>query len=131
MTDKEIIKALELCMDEDDRCGECPYEGSPERCVKVHGKDLLDLINRQKAENERLETNNLSIQKTLSKMSLGVEQARAEAIKDFADDLMARAYLSSNWSNSERTYVVEVEDINTLVDEKIGGNNESIQQEDC
>ena len=55
MTDKMIIKALELCMDEEDRCGECPYEGSPERCVKVHGKDLLDLINRQQQENRQLQ----------------------------------------------------------------------------
>lgn len=114
MTDKEIIKALELCMDEDDRCGECPYEGSPERCVKVHGKDLLDLINRQKAENERLETNNLSIQKTLSKMSLGVEQARAEAIKDFAERLKEKA------SFRHPLKFVLNEEIEKLVKEMIG-----------
>lgn len=99
-------------------------------------KALLDLFKSKNAEIERL-SEDLRIQNKYwlcywrDVFEAGMEKLKAESIKDFADDLMARAYLSSNWSNSERTYVVEVEDINTLVDEKIGGNNESIQQEDC
>ncbi len=87
MTDNEIIKALELCMDEDDRCGECPYEGSPERCVKVHGKDLLDLINRQKEKLEISKTKLFEQQLKKELHRLTVEEIKAEAIKDFAERL--------------------------------------------
>ena len=53
MTDNEIIKALECCMDTNGvNCGKCPY---CDGCVSSENtslmmKDTLDLINRQKAE---------------------------------------------------------------------------------
>ena len=58
MTDNEIIKALECCnvCSSPEYCGECPYV----ECTTVKGcvgemlTDALDLINRQKAEVERL-----------------------------------------------------------------------------
>ena len=51
MTDNEIIKALECCSDTD--CDNCPFE---EQCRRNGSlSDIaLDLINRQKAEIERL-----------------------------------------------------------------------------
>ena len=55
LTDEEVVKALECCIN--DKCSEeCPYRGKRYDCVYQHRheKDLLDLINRQKAEIERL-----------------------------------------------------------------------------
>ena len=57
MTDNEIIKALECCIA--DKCMECPLRKIP----KVKGcmnrlSFALDLINRQKAEIERLQKHN-------------------------------------------------------------------------
>ena len=51
MTDNEIIKALECCRN--DECSQCPLQDGvcSEKDVI---KDALDLINRQKAEIERL-----------------------------------------------------------------------------
>ena len=56
MTDTEIIKALECCSKPviEECCSECPYHlGGQENCHKLLG-DILDLINRQQAEIERL-----------------------------------------------------------------------------
>lgn len=72
MTDNEIIKASECCTSDGCTCKECPYEDTKhiineEFEIMPNGKtydewscdewlkiDLLDLINRQKAEIERL-----------------------------------------------------------------------------
>ena len=58
MTDNEIIKALECCSDWEngDTCKECPfYEELDCATTDRLDKYALDLINRQKAEIERLE----------------------------------------------------------------------------
>ena len=56
MTDNEVIKALECCsrweLTKD--CSECAYESSDGICRENLFSDTLDLINRQKAEIERL-----------------------------------------------------------------------------
>ena len=51
MTDEQIIKALRCCGMRD--CGKCPYAGFKEECSNLSIL-ALDLINRQKAENESL-----------------------------------------------------------------------------
>lgn len=49
MTEREIIKALECC--KDNNCNECPIKG----CTEDIFVEALDLIDRKKAEIERLE----------------------------------------------------------------------------
>ena len=120
MKDKEIIKALELCIQVDsDVCDKCPFYDEESGCL---GGDLripaLDLINRQKAENEELQLKNSEFEIELEEMrlwknlqqaeikelqkgldiwidiahreTLCVEQAKAEAIKDFAEEVERR-----------------------------------------
>ena len=62
MTDNDIIKALECCASSEypDSCADCFYIGCTlkEGCVNEMQRDVLDLINRQKAENERLQKHN-------------------------------------------------------------------------
>lgn len=58
MTDKkfaddEIIKALNLCKVSHPKCEQCPYFTNL-KCVNDNVEDVVDLINRQKAENEKL-----------------------------------------------------------------------------
>ena len=55
LPDSEIIKALECCVKETHTCLECPYTEFGQ-CEFLVMKDALDLINRQKAEIERLQT---------------------------------------------------------------------------
>ncbi len=88
-TDEEIIKAVECCLTVDVKgCGECPYRD--ENCINRIMTDARDLINRQKAEIERLTTlaelgrmraNDYRTMRDKAKI------ARAEAIKEFADRL--------------------------------------------
>ena len=57
MTDEQIIKALECCSKypEELSCSECPLNSRGADCLDFElGKFVLDLINRQKAEIERL-----------------------------------------------------------------------------
>lgn len=59
MTDNEIIKVFECCYTDAD-CDECPlYSKENHKCTDIGAeinipKKILDLINRQQAENERL-----------------------------------------------------------------------------
>ncbi len=56
MTDEQIIKALECCNKSDNGkgCFECPYRQYCPDCLRRRNEDTIDLINRQKAEIERL-----------------------------------------------------------------------------
>ena len=55
MTDNEIIKALKI-VSTTANCDECAFcRGKVCNCSQVTAKNALDLINRQKAEIERLE----------------------------------------------------------------------------
>lgn len=52
MTDNDIIKALECC-DTREWCNDCPLKDN-DYCKDVLSEQSVDLINRQKAEIERL-----------------------------------------------------------------------------
>ena len=57
MTDNEIIKAFECCSNDDDGsgCGNCPLSDKYPYCDDMLDKQIIDIINRQKAEIERLQ----------------------------------------------------------------------------
>ena len=89
MTDNEIIKALECCTDESyENCNECPYSIDTERCERMKLlEDILDLINHQKAEIEKLK-NEIQITKDAYIMlQTKNEIIKSEAIKEFAERL--------------------------------------------
>ena len=53
LTDEQIMKALECCLHSGERCNKCELNGFHD-CIALHPKDILDLINRQKAEIEMM-----------------------------------------------------------------------------
>lgn len=77
MTDNEIIKALKCCK-KGNTCSNCPYNG---KCTDEDFndnyllKDVIDLINRQKAEIERLQKHN----------SVVAHKHYDDGIKEFAE----------------------------------------------
>lgn len=80
MTDNEIIKALDIC-GHLDACADCPLgclEGV-DKCMHTLLLNALDLINRQKAEIERLQSVNADMQESL--------RLAAEANKDMQAEL--------------------------------------------
>ena len=85
MTDNEIIKALECCTDIDlDSCEKCPIRIECYNNTIDIKKAALDLINRQKAEIERL---NKEVDR-LSQCVLYHDGQIVDAVKDFAERLI-------------------------------------------
>lgn len=81
MTDEQIIKAVGICRTPD-TCRGCPYhELYTAGCICALMKDVFDLIDRQKAEIERLKKNidGLNIFTTNH-----MKVIRLQAIKEFA-----------------------------------------------
>lgn len=112
MTDKEIIKALECCIANDNKCPDCPIFGS-EICGKpaLFFKEVFDLINRQQAEIERLRDNNKAIMQTIA-------DVHTEAIKEFVEKMKGVI------PEIDDTYIERiVEDyIDNLVKEMVSGD---------
>ena len=83
MTDNEIIKALE---DEIERANY--IESYYIDCVDIGVfQNVLDLINRQKAEIERLHIDLISIRSAANSYKKHYETVKSEAIKEFAERL--------------------------------------------
>ena len=89
MTDKEIIRALECCSEEN-KCQQCPYYNKGNfKCLNYKFfKDLLDLINRQQAEIERL-SHKCEDCAGCTSWKCDCANERAEAIKEFVRKLLA------------------------------------------
>ena len=88
MTDNEIIKALKCCID--CNCKECPccriIDGGI-NCTEIDKEEIFDLINRQKAEIERLNIELQSMRSAANSYKWHYETAKSEAIKEFAKEL--------------------------------------------
>ncbi len=88
MTEAEIMQALECCGDEEGLrwCTECPYyDKENDICQEDLHRDALDLINCKNAEVERLEALSKHHQTLINMLNEGIAEARAEAIKEFAE----------------------------------------------
>ena len=86
-TDNEIIKALECCISgEECDCLLCPLHDE-EFCTDERNRAELDLINRQKAEIERLQEHNNILICRVDDIVYECDCAKQEAIKEFAERL--------------------------------------------
>ena len=134
MTDNEIIKALECCVNDTDHLvSYCDGNGKKH---KITIKDIADLINRQKAEieslkiaNEKLYDANKSQEAEIEKLTinmnafgLGMISARADAVKEFAERLKKRGYPFSINGNPCSLLVSE-DEIDILVKEFMEGKS--------
>ena len=138
MTDNEIIKAFEICYISDadgDLCGDCCFhDSSPCTCSKELLKHVFDLINRQKAEIERLNAMVAAAEDYLHPLPFKtaydeeIQKAKSEAIREFVEKLKEKAshetyhdsYGSEKFSYTIST--VDFDDIDQTVDEMDGDN---------
>lgn len=115
MTDKQIIKALGCCSSSNvEECRKCPLISQKDELFScLYQKQLLSLglINRQKAEIERLKKNidGLNIFTTNH-----MKVIRVQAIKEFAERLRNKIWYS-DWCNFEKPITPEI--ITNLVQE--------------
>ena len=120
-TDEEVIKALKCCLNSRHlmSCQECCFHGKSVNCVYWLEYNALDLINRQKAEIERLTTLAELGQMRANDyraMRDKAKTAKAEAIKEFAERLKQTAYTHSTITGYQYP-VVDVAEIDELVRE--------------
>lgn len=130
MTDSEVIKALEYCIADRIECDKCALQ---EECesnpfYSTIAKYALDLINRQRAEIERLkecpkcvyeydgEVTEYCVQGPCPNFKT-VEQIKTEAYKEFAARL--KSYLLLNEKGSTIS-VISFENIDNLLKEMVG-----------
>lgn len=85
MNDNDIIKALECCVIFNG-CPDCPMLGE-RNCMRKKDAHSLCLVNRQKAEIERLEIELQVMRGAANSLKMHLRTARTEAIKDFAERL--------------------------------------------
>lgn len=98
MTDNDIIKALECCTDESyENCNECPYSIDAERCERMKLlEDILDLINHQKAEIERLKKEIQTTKDAYIMLQTKNEIIKSETVKEFEDRLKNKIKIECN-----------------------------------
>ena len=88
MTDNDIVKAFEWCTGGTSQpCRECPLENEA-FCKDKIEEGILALINRQKADIERLIGDVTTYKIRWAKAEASKETAKAEAIKEFAERLL-------------------------------------------
>lgn len=111
MTDEQIIESLKRCFTrgfDESNCYECPFYTATAKCTEDLNVSVIDLISRQKAENDRL------LQK--------IQQLKSEAIREFAERL--KKYFSKHsgayWTfKGEPKYIPEdiILDIDSIAKE--------------
>ena len=119
MTDNEIIKAFRCCYLNEDECEECPCfkDGHCTDYGDVFTivKQILDLINRLQAENERLKEHNDTLMGRIDSLIYDCDCIKLFTINKFAERLKEKAYL-----NDRRIYVVLRDDIDDVKKEMVG-----------
>ena len=120
MTDNEIIKALECCTDESyENCNECPYSTDTLSCERLKLlEDSLDLINRQKAEIERLKKEVSVARDAYISIQDRYEHTKAEVYKEFAERLNEEAQIADCFDSYNM--VVGTHSIDNLLKEMVG-----------
>ena len=132
MIEKETIRGLECCTDESyENCNECPYSIDTVSCERMKLlEDSLDLINRLKAEIERLESANdekfrqwdMLAEKTKQHYADLYNEAKdilkAEAYKEFAERLNEKAQIADCFDSYNM--VVGTHFIDNLLKEMVG-----------
>ena len=116
MTDNEIIKALECCVN-NGRCKECPinpHYGNYGYCTKLALTHALELINRQKAEIERLKKDRGEIDK-FARDICNERMLSGKAITDFED---LQKYIKKKKSEAIKEFAMKlihfINDLNIL-----------------
>ena len=116
-TDEEIIKALECCTNKDRKyCTNCPLKNEFV-CVNQLASEALDLINRQKAEIERLQKK----QDLFANIGKMYSEIKAEAVKEFAERLIQSLI---GMPQKDLNYSNLIEHIDNLYKETVGDSND-------
>ena len=127
MTDNEIIKAFKMHLLDNRDCELCPYGPAYYRCSIILLKDVLDLINRQQGEIEKLEKETQDKERAYNdefclrkewqtkcqELLKDKQTTKSEAVKEFAERL--KEYATQGFWESDA--YIGVEQIDGLLKE--------------
>lgn len=117
-TDEEVIRALECLAGDDGPCRGCIYQKTPfPTCRELVGRQALDLINRQKAENAQLQEENQRMKKYY--FTHDYHECHNEAIKELAERV--KENLDDFFRTDEDATLDTADMIDTLVKEMTEG----------
>lgn len=123
MSNEEITKALGLCFNINDNaglnCGECPYKERTECSLNLYS-DTIDLINRQQAEIDRLNTKVFGMEFEVAMYKAISESSKSKAIKEFAEKLKD---VFVTIDGTFECWEIE-EHIDNIVKEMVGADND-------
>ena len=117
MTDNEIIKALECCYVKGKTCDNCPTNDF--ECLRLE-EMVLELINRQKAEIERLTINMNAFGLGMKREAERADTARVEAINELVERIKEKTFYIGSW---QELACVDVADIENIVNEMVGDSD--------
>ena len=116
MTDNEIIKAMQCVMGNDVSCSECEYQKVLPfpSCRNMCAKNALGLINRQKAEIERLKKNidGLNIFTTDY-----IKVIRLQVMKEFVEEFKRKATVVHKTHSGKYWYEIDDDEIDNILKE--------------
>ena len=126
MTDNDIIKALECCMQPISNCDKCPLYKVSDECFDIAKNSAVDIINGKQAEIDRLE------HLLDDKCDRCIAGERKKAVKEFADRLKATPLKygieHTEYYDKPPIYklvpFIDEEDIDNLVKEMVGDVDE-------
>ena len=95
MNDKEIIKALECCIEDED-CTHCPSIKEMPYCSNDIMMGALNLIKRQQAEIEKLKNEIQTTKDAYIMLQTKNEIIKSEAVKEFEDRLKNKIKIECN-----------------------------------
>lgn len=114
LTDAEIVKALECCFIHPN-CPDCPLRNPLSmECMKVANVQAVDLINRQKAEIERLQKHNTEYARK------HYQDGKTEAVKEFVSLIKAEngnRFMKEGRDGADVFYEFDQEAFDKFVDE--------------
>ena len=129
MVDNKIIKALKCCKvcSTPEDCSDCPYVECPTKkgCVGEMIADAIDLIKRQQAEIEGLNKLVLEKHKEINRLDDYIQYVRVEAIKEFAERLVAIYENDETYDrpNAHTLVITLFRNIDNLLKKMMKGNN--------
>ena len=118
MTDNEIIKSMQCVIGNEVLCSECTYQKVLPfpSCRMMCAKNALDLINRQKAENESLKMDLAKCSIRIDNLYKTADEIKSEAIKEFAERLKDEMRLEDDCDYNCRECYYECKDYVIAID---------------
>ena len=126
MTDEEIIKILECCADSENyQCNKCPLYADCEKASIA--ENTLDLINRQKAEIERLKNTDTKFYKQKATEDFAVRiiveiEGAIQSNRDAINERIEKGHRNAVFESMCAGKILAMQGIRNFIEEEVNKN---------